>query len=51
MQGAPIVERGLFWRYKRLWQRAARVGDWKYLKILDNTFLLNVVRSAGRRME
>jgi len=41
--GAPIVERKLFWRYKALWQRAARVGDWKYLKILDNTFLFNVI--------
>jgi arylsulfatase A-like enzyme len=32
----------LFWRYKALWQRAARIGEWKYLKILDNTFLFNV---------
>ena len=43
IEGAPIVERKLFWRYKALWQRAARIGDWKYLKILDNTFLFNVV--------
>jgi len=42
-QGAGVVERKLFWRYKALWQRAARIGDWKYLKILDNTFLFNVV--------
>ena len=40
---APVQERRLFWRYKSLWQRAARIGDWKYLKILDNTFLFNVV--------
>jgi arylsulfatase A-like enzyme len=40
--GAP-VERTLFWRYKTLRQRAARIGDYKYLKILDNTFLFNVV--------
>jgi arylsulfatase A-like enzyme len=40
---AAGVERKLFWRYKALWQRAARIGDWKYLKILDNTFLFNVV--------
>jgi arylsulfatase A-like enzyme len=39
----PVQERRLFWRYKSLWQRAARIGDWKYLKILDNTFLFNVV--------
>jgi arylsulfatase A-like enzyme len=48
-QGAPIVERRLFWRYKGLWQRAARVGDWKYLKILDNTFLFNVVADPLER--
>jgi len=42
-QEAPAVERKLFWRYKSLWQRAARVGNWKYLKILDSTFLFNVV--------
>jgi len=42
-EGASVVERKLFWRYKALWQRAARIGDWKYLKILDNTFLFNVV--------
>jgi len=41
-QGDAVVERKLFWRYKALWQRAARIGDWKYLKILDNTFLFNV---------
>ena len=40
---APVQERRLFWRYKSLWQRAARIGDWKYLRILDNTFLFNVV--------
>ncbi|MGI4806905.1 MAG: sulfatase family protein [Janthinobacterium lividum] len=40
--GAAVVERQLFWRYKSLWQRAARIGDWKYLKILDETFLFNV---------
>jgi hypothetical protein len=37
------VDRKLFWRFKGLWQRAARIGDWKYLKTLDNTFLFNVV--------
>jgi arylsulfatase A-like enzyme len=42
-EGTGVVERKLFWRYKSNWQRAARIGDWKYLKILDNTFLFNVV--------
>ncbi len=39
-QNAPTVERRLFWRYKANAQRAARDGDYKYLKILDNTFLV-----------
>ena len=42
-QNAAPVERKLFWRYKANAQRAARDGDFKYLKILDNTFLFNVV--------
>ena len=46
---APVQERKLFWRYKALWQRAARIGDWKYLKILDNTFLFNVVADPLER--
>ena len=37
------VDRKLFWRHKGKWQRAARIGDYKFLKILDNTFLFNVV--------
>jgi arylsulfatase A-like enzyme len=47
--GAPVQERRLFWRYKSLWQRAARIGDWKYLKILDNTFLFDVVADPLER--
>ena len=46
---ASPVERQLFWRFKSLWQRAARIGDWKYLKILDNTFLFNVVDDPMER--
>jgi arylsulfatase A-like enzyme len=41
--GAAPVPRKLFWRYKANGQRAARDGDFKILKILDNTFLFNVV--------
>jgi arylsulfatase A-like enzyme len=48
-EDAGVVERRLFWRYKALWQRAARIGDWKYLKILDNTFLFNVVNDPLER--
>jgi arylsulfatase A-like enzyme len=47
--GAAPVERKLFWRYKSLWQRAARVGDWKYLKVLDNTFLFNLADDPMER--
>jgi arylsulfatase A-like enzyme len=48
-QGAAAVERKLFWRYKANAQRAARDGDFKYLKILDNTFLFNVVEDPMER--
>jgi arylsulfatase A-like enzyme len=48
-QNAAPVERKLFWRYKANAQRAARDGDYKYLKILDNTFLFNVVEDPMER--
>jgi arylsulfatase A-like enzyme len=48
-QNAASVERKLFWRYKANAQRAARDGDYKYLKILDNTFLFNVVEDPMER--
>jgi arylsulfatase A-like enzyme len=48
-QNVPAVERTLFWRYKANAQRAAREGDYKYLKILDNTFLFNVVEDPMER--
>ena len=40
---ARSVSRKLYWRYKANAQRAMRDGDLKFLKILDNTFLFNVV--------
>jgi arylsulfatase A-like enzyme len=46
---APPVSRTLFWRYKANAQRAARDGDYKFLKILDNTFLFNVVDDPMER--
>jgi arylsulfatase A-like enzyme len=49
VQNAAPVERKLFWRYKANAQRAARDGDYKYLKILDNTFLFNVVEDPMER--
>jgi arylsulfatase A-like enzyme len=48
-QRAQPSPRKLFWRYKANAQRAARDGDWKYLKILDNTFLFNVVDDPMER--
>ena len=46
---AAPIERKLFWRYKANAQRAARHGDYKFLKILDNTFLFNVVEDPLER--
>ncbi len=48
-QGATAVPRKLFWRYKANAQRAARDGDWKYLKILENRFLFNVADDPMER--
>jgi arylsulfatase A-like enzyme len=47
--GLPPVARKLFWRYKANAQAAARDGDFKYLKIRDNTFLFNVVEDPMER--
>ena len=41
--------RRLFWRYKTNAQQAARIGDFKYLKIRDNTFLFDVVADPRER--
>ena len=48
-EAAAPVPRTLFWRYKYMSQRAVRDGDWKYLKILDNTFLFDVVQDPLER--
>jgi arylsulfatase A-like enzyme len=45
---APVA-RTLYWRYKANAQRAIRAGDFKFLKILDNTFLFNVVDDPMER--
>jgi len=49
LDGAPPEPRSLFWRYKSLWQRAARIGNLKYLKIVDNTFLFDVAADPMER--
>lgn len=46
---AAVLSRRLFWRYKANAQRAVRDGDFKFLKILDNTFLFNVVEDPMER--
>jgi arylsulfatase A-like enzyme len=48
-ENAAPVPRTLFWRYKSNRQRAARDGDYKYLEILGNTFLFNVVDDPMER--
>jgi arylsulfatase A-like enzyme len=48
-QGVAPMPRKLFWRYKYSDQQAARDGDWKYLKILDNTFLFDVAQDPMER--
>jgi arylsulfatase A-like enzyme len=48
-QNAPLVARKLYWRYKGNAQRAMRDGDLKFLKILDNTFLFDVVADPLER--
>jgi arylsulfatase A-like enzyme len=48
-QSATPSPRKLFWRYKANAQRAVRDGDFKFLKILDNTFLFNVVEDPLER--
>jgi len=42
-------ERTLFWRYKANAQRAARAGNWKYLKLNGNEFLFDVTKDQRER--
>ena len=49
LHGAAPVKRTLYWRYLNLAQEACRDGDFKYLKILENTFLFNVVEDPLER--
>ena len=48
-RNAEPVPRKLFWRYKAKAQRAMRDGDYKFLKILENTFLFNVLEDPLER--
>jgi arylsulfatase A-like enzyme len=50
LRGASAtVRRTLYWRYKGNAQRAVRDGDFKYLKIRENTFLFNVADDPMER--
>lgn len=49
LEGGPVQERTLFWRYLHHEQRACRSGDWKYLKIRDNEFLFNLAEDPLER--
>jgi arylsulfatase A-like enzyme len=48
-RNAPPVRRTLYWRYKANAQRAMRDGDLKFLKILDHTFLFDLVADPLER--
>ena len=47
--GSAPMRRRLFWRYRVNQQRAMRDGDFKYLKIRDNSYLFNVVEDPRER--
>jgi arylsulfatase A-like enzyme len=49
LTGGAAIPRKLFWRYKNNQQQAHRDGDFKYLKIRDNTFLFNVADDPMER--
>lgn len=49
IDNAAPVPRKLYWRYKGNGQRAFRDGDYKVLKIRENTFLFNVVEDPLER--
>ena len=48
-KGTSALPRKLFWRFKSNAQRAVRDGDYKALKIGQNTFLFNVVTDPLER--
>ncbi len=49
LAGGTLPERALFWRYNHKEQRAARRGNYKYLKINENEFLFDVVADPLER--
>ncbi|MDK2760780.1 MAG: sulfatase-like hydrolase/transferase [Sphingopyxis sp.] len=49
LRGAPVQPRTLCWRFMNLDQEACRSEDYKYLKIMENTFLFNVAEDPLER--
>jgi arylsulfatase A-like enzyme len=42
-------ERPLYWRMNYRGQRAARIGEWKYLKVDDHEYLFNLSQDERER--
>jgi arylsulfatase A-like enzyme len=42
-------ERPLYWRMNYRNQRAARIGEWKYLKVDDHEYLFNLAQDERER--
>ena len=49
VEDAPMRARQLFWRFKANAQRAVRDGDFKWLKIRENSFLFNLADDPMER--
>jgi arylsulfatase A-like enzyme len=49
LTGAATHSRKFYWRYKAGSQRAIRDGDWKYLRIAGNEFVVDVVQDPRER--
>lgn len=49
IRNGTALEREFYWRYKGNHQRAMRRGDFKYLKILSNEYLFNVMNDPLER--
>ena len=49
LTGNHLPERPLYWRFHSKDQRAARLGDYKYLKINDNEYLFNITEDPLER--
>jgi arylsulfatase A-like enzyme len=49
LAGGSLPERSLYWRYKHNAQEAVRRGNFKYLKVRNNTFLFDVVADPMER--